>query len=263
MTQGKNPRNFKKKGQRKKTQHPFAKKSWYTVLAPSVFESREACLTPVTKASGGRKESNRLKGRVFEISLADLKTDQPEMSWRKIQLQVEATEGNKCLTSFYGMSMTRDRLCHIVKKWQSTIEAFVDVKTQDGYFLRVFALGFTQRRKTQLKATCYASACQKSKIRKKMREIIIEEVKSCNLKQVTSKFVDRVIEKRIGKECNKVFPLQNIYLKKVKTLKKPKFDFSRLMDMYSDKAGAARVVDSKKRAEEASAFKTEKAEEQQ
>lgn len=257
MTQGKNPRNFKKKVARKKLAHPFSKKNWYTVLAPSVFETREACLTPVTKTAGGRKESNRLKGRVFEISLADLKTDMPEMNWRKIQLQVEAIEGNKCYTSFYGMSMTRDRLCHIVKKWQSTIEAFVDVKTLDGYFMRVFTIAFTQRRKTQLKATCYASACQKSKIRKKMREIIVEEIKSCNLKQITAKFVDRVIEKRIGKECNKIFPLQNIYLKKVKTLKTPKFDFSRLMDMYSDKAGAARVVDEKKLKQEADAFKVE------
>lgn len=139
--------------------------------------------------------------------------------------------------------MTRDRLCHIVKKWQSTIESFVDVKTQDGYFMRIFCIAFTQRRKTQLKATCYASSCQKAKIRKKMREIIVEESKSCNLKQVAAKFVDRVIEKRIGKECNKIFPLQNIYLKRVKMLKKPRFDFSRLMDMYSDKAGAARVID--------------------
>ncbi len=259
MTQGKNPRNFKKKGARKKQQHAFAKKNWYTVLAPSVFETREACLTPVSKATSGGKEANKLKGRVFEISLADLKKNMPEMSWRKIQLQVEAVEGSKCYTSFYGMSMTRDRLCHIVKKWQSTIESFVDVKTQDGYFMRIFAIAFTQRRKTQLKATCYASACQQAKIRKKMREIIVDESKSVPLKQLTDKFVERIIEKRIGKECNRIFPLQNIYLKRVKMLKKPRFDFSRLMDMYSDKAGVSRIVDEKVKRQEAQAFKVEDA----
>ena len=95
MTQGKNPRNFKKKGQRKKIQHPFAKKNWYTVLAPSVFETPEICLTPVNKTAGGKRESTRLKGRVFEVSLADLKTNQQEMNWRKIKLQVEAVEGSK------------------------------------------------------------------------------------------------------------------------------------------------------------------------
>lgn len=96
-----------------------------------------------------------------------------------------------------------------------------------------------------------------------MREIIVEEAKSCNLKQVAGKFVDRIIEQRIGKECNKIFPLQNIYLKRVKMLKKPRFDFSRLMDMYSDKAGAARVIDDKKKKEEAQAFKVEDKTEEQ
>ena len=98
------------------------------------------------------------------------------------------------------MTMTRDRLCHIVKKWQSTIEAFVDAKTQDGYFLRLFCVTFTQRRKTQLKATCYANRMQQKNIRKKMMDIMIEEVQKSSLKQLTAKFIDRVLEKRIGKE---------------------------------------------------------------
>jgi len=35
MTAGKNPRNFKKKGQqKKKVVHPFIKKEWYNVRAP-------------------------------------------------------------------------------------------------------------------------------------------------------------------------------------------------------------------------------------
>jgi small subunit ribosomal protein S3Ae len=44
------------------------------------------------------------------------------------------------------MDITRDKLCQLVKKWHTTIEAFVDVKTQDGYFLRLFCLGFTEKR---------------------------------------------------------------------------------------------------------------------
>jgi len=39
MTAGKNPRNFKKKGTKKKSGHPFAKKEWYNVLAPG-FDKR-------------------------------------------------------------------------------------------------------------------------------------------------------------------------------------------------------------------------------
>ena len=117
MTQGKNPRNFKKKGGKKKTYHTFSKKEWYTVKAPAPFTTGDACLTPVTRSAGQIKEEDSLKGRVIEISLADLNSNNAEQNWRKIKLQIEDTKNKEAFCSFYGMDMTRDKLCHVVKKW--------------------------------------------------------------------------------------------------------------------------------------------------
>ena len=243
MTQGKNPRTFKKlKGQKQRKAHPFTKKVWYQVLAPSIFNNREAGLTPVTKSQGLKKEEDGLKGRVISISLADLNKDSQEHNWRKIKLQIEDVKGEEAYTNFYGMDITRDKVCTVVKKWQSTIEAFVDVKTQDGYFIRIFTIGFTQKRKTQMRATCYATSGQKKQIRGKMMEIMIQEASKSTLKQLAQKFLEKVIEKRVGKECNKIFPLQNIYVTRVKMIKKPKFDITRLMEMYSEKQEAPKVA---------------------
>lgn len=133
------------------------------------------------------------------------------------------------------MDITRDKLSAVVKKWQSTIEGFVDVKTQDGYFIRIFSTAFTQKRKTQMRATCYATSSQKKQIRGKMMEIMIQEASKRTLKDLAIKFLEKHIEKRIAKECNKIFPLQNIYVTKVKMIKKPKFDIARLLEMYSEK----------------------------
>jgi len=58
-----------------------------------------------------------IKGRVVESSLADLKENSDNYAWRKIRLIVEEVEGRNLKTSFYGMDITRDRLCQMLRKW--------------------------------------------------------------------------------------------------------------------------------------------------
>ena len=43
------------------------------------------------------------------------------------------------------------------------------------------------------------------------------------------------IGKEITKSCGKIFPLQNVLVRKVKLLKKPKFDLTKLMELYQEK----------------------------
>lgn len=86
-----------------------------------------------------------LRGRVYEVNLADLNLDE-DQGFRKIKLQCEEIQGRSCLTDFHGMNITRDKLCSLIRKWHSLIEAFVDVQTVDGYTLRMFCIAFTERR---------------------------------------------------------------------------------------------------------------------
>jgi small subunit ribosomal protein S3Ae len=37
----------------------------------------------------------------------------------------------------------------------------------------------------------------------------------------------------IEKQCQPIFPLQNCYIRKVKVLKKPRFDLTKLMEMHT------------------------------
>ena len=93
-----------------------------------------------------------------------------------------------------GMDFTTDKLRSLVRKWQSLIEAYVDVKTTDGYVLRLFCIGFTKKRDQQVKRTCYAQSSQIRQIRKKMVEIMTREA-ACELKELVSKFIPEVIGK--------------------------------------------------------------------
>ena len=60
--------------------------------------------------------SDGLKGRVFEVSLADLQDD--EVTFRKFRLIAEEVQGRHVLTNFHGMNLTTDKLRSMVKKWQ-------------------------------------------------------------------------------------------------------------------------------------------------
>ena len=166
--------------------------------------------------------SDGLKGRVFEMAQADLNND--EVSFRKFKLICEDVQGHNCMTNFHGMTMTTDKLRSLVKKWQTCIEAHVDVKTTDGYLLRLFAIGFTKKRQNSVKKTAYAKTTQVRAIRKKMVEIITREVSTKDLKDVVNKLLPDSMGSDIEKASQGIYPLHDCFIRKVKCLKKPKFD---------------------------------------
>ncbi|XP_050383816.1 40S ribosomal protein S3a-2-like [Argentina anserina] len=138
-----------KKGGKKKAADPFAKKDWYAIKAPSLFNIRNVGMTLISRTQGTKIASEGLKHRVFEVSLADLQKDE-EHSYRKVRLRAEDVQGKDVLTNLWGMDFTTDKLRSLVRKWQTLIEAHVDVKTTDNYTLRMFCIAFTKRRPNQV-----------------------------------------------------------------------------------------------------------------
>lgn len=234
MAVGKNKRLSKgKKGPKKRTVDPFKNKDWYNLKAPSMFGVRDAGKTLVNRTTGIKNANDSLKGRVFEVSLADLQKDE-EHSFRKIKLRVDEVQGKNCLTNFHGLDFTSDKLRSLVRKWQSLIEANVTVKTTDDYLLRLFAIGFTKRRPNQIKKTTYAQSSQIRAIRKKMMEIMTREASNCTLSQLTAKLIPEAIGRDIEKAAQSIYPLQNVHIRKVKLLKQPKFDLGGLLNLHGE-----------------------------
>lgn len=245
MAVGKNKRMTKgKKGSKKKAVDPFTKKEWYDVKAPSMFTKRQIGKTLVTKSQGTRLASDGLKGRVFEVSLGDLQEDE-DRAFRKMKLKVEDVQGKFCLTQFHSMTFTTDKLRWLVRKWQSLIEAVVEVKTTDGFGLRLFCIGFTKKDPEQLRKTCYAQSSQIRAIRKKMVEVIMHEASTCDLKQLVDKFIPESIGVQIEKACRGIYPLQSVFIHKAKIIKAPKFDLTKLMEVHGDVDYAAENAGSK------------------
>merc|ERR1711908_262498 len=220
MAVGKNKRLTKgKKGSKKKIIDPFASKDWYDIKAPSVFTNPICGKTLASRTKGTKLSSDALKGR-------------------KIRLRIEDVQGKQVLCNFWGMDSTTDKLRSLVRKWQSLIESNVDVKTTDGYVLRCFCIGFTKKRQFQIRKTSYAQSAQIRAIRKKMVDIMTKEVASCDLIKAVEKFVPEFIGKDIMEACEGIYPLQNVFIRKVKILKAPKFDPAKLAEIHAGRSGA-------------------------
>jgi len=233
MAVGKNKRLSKgKKGLKKKTD-PFAKKDWYDVKAPTTFSQRQVGKTLVNRTTGLKNANDALKGRIFEVSLADLQKDE-DHAFRKVKLRVDEVQGKNCLTNFHGLDFTSDKLRSLVRKWQSLIEANTVVKTTDDYLVRLFVIAFTKKRNNQIKKTTYAQTAQIRQIRKKMLEVIARESNGLTLQGLVGKLIPEAFGREIEKATHGIYPLQNVYVRKVKLLKAPKFDLGALLSLHGE-----------------------------
>lgn len=243
MAVGKNKRLTKgKKGSKKKVGDAFLRKEWYDLRAPSTFNVRSFGKTCVNRTQGTRLASDGLKHRVYEMNLADLTADE-EQAFRKMRLRCEDVQGRQCLTDFHGMDVTRNHLCSLVRKWMTLIECSADISTTDGYVLRVFLIGFTKRQRNQVKNNCYAQSSKVKLIRKRMLSVLIEEVSKSSLRELVSrKFPHNSIEKEVYRATLSLFPLQGVMVRKVKVIKRPRFDIAKLMELHGDTEDAGRAT---------------------
>jgi len=231
MAVGKNKKLGKaRKGGRKKAADPFSKKEWYDIRTPAMFPVKSAGKTIATKTQGTKVAKDTLMGRLIEVSLGDLKDNTEDQAFRKFKLRVEEVNGFNCLTQFHGMDLSTDKLRSLVRKWQSLIEAHVDIRTTDGYSVRLFAIGFTKTHKDHAKKTAYASAAQTRAIRKKMKEVMNKETNGVDLQQLVEKLMIETIGKEIEKHTQAIYPLKDVLIRKVKMLRTPKVDVSKLVE---------------------------------
>lgn len=189
-----------------------------------MFSERNFTTSPVNVTAGEKFSQDQMKGRVYTVSLGDLNQVNPH---KKIKLIVddEMEKGSKiALTNFYGMDTTKDHLCSLIRKWHTLIDCFVDAKTTDGFLLRLFVTCSTKKAKKQQKATSYAQQSQIKQIRKIMHTTLLKEVKKSQLKDLVPKLLADTISEEITKKAKKVFPVQHCIIRKVKTIKRAKFD---------------------------------------
>merc|ERR1719183_1279725 len=70
-----------------------------------------------------------------------------------------------------------------------------------------------------------------------MIDIVIEEAGKGQLRDLVKKLIPESIGKEIEKQTQGIYPLKDVLVRKVKILKKPKFDITKLMELHQGGEG--------------------------
>jgi len=174
----------------------------------------------VSKTNNISKIVSCLKNRNYKTTLTELRNSE-DSSHKQITFRCCNYDEKICSTVFYGLDTSRDKFFSLIRKWQTLIEINSDIKTKDGYFLRIFLVAFSRKRKNQAKKTAYIKSSHIRSIRRKMEEVLIRETTSCTMKDLIPKLISEKLVDEIGFFGSKIYPLQNVIIKKVKMLEKP------------------------------------------
>jgi small subunit ribosomal protein S3Ae len=227
----------------------FAKKEWRRVYVPGYFKKRDIGFTISHKIARGKTPGDYLNNRVFEQSHQDLSDDHLH-GYRIFKWKSLGVVNDDVLTVFNGMRLTADKLGSLQHKFRTLIDAQVDVKTPDGYTLRLFSFCLTK--KINQKRACYAQQSKRRQIRDTCIEILRTAGESLGVKELCDALVTDTIEKQITEKCSNIFQVENVTVTKVKVLKAPTFTDEELKELHKGRP-VAKAVEAARPAEEAAA----------
>ncbi|MGM0404955.1 MAG: 30S ribosomal protein S3ae [Thermoplasmatota archaeon] len=172
-------------------------KSWYRIVAPEMFDGAVVGETPAA-------EPEELLGRTASISMQDLTGDFSKVHI-KAEFKVNGVRGGECVTRFMGHDMTSDYIRRLTRRRRSKIDSVFDTRTKEGYQVRIKVLSVTDKR---------INSSIKQSLRKRMKEILNEEVPKSTLPELVSKMIFSSLAKKIKKETKEIYPLKRVEIRK-------------------------------------------------
>jgi small subunit ribosomal protein S3Ae len=186
---------------RRRIRDKWRSKAWYTVLAPPYFGNVELGAIPAD-------EPEKLVGRVIDSTLYDVTNDFAHQ-YLKMHFQILEVDGKTAKTIFKGHEYSRDYLRSLVRRRTTKVDGIFEVKTKDGYKLRVAVAAFTLVR---------IRTSQEREIRAIMEKIIKEKASALTLDQFAQEMVLGKIASDIYNEAKKIAPLRHVGVRKSKLL---------------------------------------------
>ncbi len=177
----------------RKMREAWKAKQWYRIVAPEMFNGAELGETPA-------RDPELLIGRVSEVSYQDLTGDFTK-SHIKLYFKINSIKGADASTEFIGHNMTSDYLRRLTRRRNSKIENVIDVRTKDGYKLRIKTVSISIGR---------IPSSHQHAIRLKIGETILKKSSEKTMSELIKSILSGELPKEIARECKKIHPLKRV-----------------------------------------------------
>ena len=188
----------------RRVQDKWRMKEWYNITSPAYFGGVNLGTTPGS-------DVNNLIGRTVETTLYDITGDFAQQ-YLKLYFKVINITGTEAQTIFSGHEYSRDYLRSLVRRGSTRVDAILDVKTQDGYTLRLSVVILPIGR---------LNTGQIAYLRKIVRDIVEAKAKGLAFDQFVQEGVLGKIASDVYNEAKKIAPLRHVGVRKSRLLSLP------------------------------------------
>jgi len=185
---------------RKKVQRKldgWKSKEWYNIEAP-------AYLNRVVVGSTMAGDPALLLGRNVETTVGELTNDMTKNN-TKVILRINNVVGDVATTDLMGHELTTDYVRSIVKRQTSRIDANIEVKTKDGFVIRVKPTCFTIKR---------ARSSQMMAIREMMVDIVKKRASETDFETFMQEAILGRLSAAIYRQAKFIYPLRRVEIRK-------------------------------------------------
>jgi small subunit ribosomal protein S3Ae len=185
----------------KKVKDRWKAKEWYKLYAPKMFNQVLLGETPSS-------EPSNLMGRIVEATVHDLTGDFSKMHV-KLTFKVKEVRGFDAHTVFIGQTLTSDYVRRLTRRKRTKTDHVIDVRTKDGYLLRIKPMSVTDKRIQSSQETA-------------VRAAMTNEVTNMGIEMTMADMVKVIItgemSKRLSNAAKVIVPIKRVEVRKTEVL---------------------------------------------
>jgi small subunit ribosomal protein S3Ae len=184
-------------------------------------------------------DPSKLIGRTTVVTLQDLTGDYSK-GHVKLHFQIYEIKGSDALTRFIGHDMRNDYVLRLARRHRTKIDGVFDVKTKDGYLLRVKPLAIADKR---IKTT------QARELRKIIGQVVREFAEQHTFSEFVGAMLKDELSRAAAERCRAVYPLRRLEIRKSEVLSIPRI-VERVRDEVEEEAEVEEEVEAEPTPEE-------------